>query len=445
MSAANIKWVQAVNDYYQLKRVYEEEKQRINRKDEDQDQKKNQDQKKDQSDNKSKNKKYPCVDCGKPKGTKFETLYDKKKDGRILSAVCGDVVNPCSLEIKIFCGCTETYGSLIADLEKEIEALKKKIIDDKNKLLFGFISSESAVDDFDKYKKELAELTERLTSVLELYMQETDNREVKEAIGKAQEDICKEIYNVKNAVKEFDKTANLQFIKDAVDIYHHKISVKLRQLSNLQYAYQDVAFDEETGEYMLIQRKTNLENLEITLQDNEVLSFVFKEKDSAKNKKSKTELKKGSTLFLNEMEIVSNVLENNEKEQKEKEKQKEEEETALFTLDDEGKVIWSSKEYANLWDNLGKLLKQTLAQDPVWMEFAMTSFVQKRREGKDLEFVLPPNLILPPKEMPDGSFDLGNDFFNEIYAGMDKTKEEDVREKLIQEAAQQLNFQERID
>jgi hypothetical protein len=44
MSAANIKWVQAVNDYYQLKRVYEEEKQRINRKDEDQDQKKNQGQ-----------------------------------------------------------------------------------------------------------------------------------------------------------------------------------------------------------------------------------------------------------------------------------------------------------------------------------------------------------------------------------------------------------------
>lgn len=430
-----LKWSEAVNDYYQLKRVYEEERMRLV---------------KESSASKEKKKldlKVPCVDCGNTKGTKFEIYYDKEKDGRMLTAVCGNVVDPCSLDIKIFCGCTETYGSLISSLEKEITDLKQKIIDEKNKLLFGFISSESAVDKFDKYKKDLAELTERLTSVLELYMQETDNREVKEAIQKANEDICKEVYNIKNMVQKFDSSGDLQFIKDAVDLYQNKVSVKLRQLTNLKFAYQDVIFDDSTGTYTLVQKRTTLEQMEITLQDNKVLSFTFKEKGSVNENKNKNKkvLKKGSTLLLNEMEIVSDALNLNKETQKEKESEENTKDKPLFTLNDEGKVIWSESDYASLWDELSKQMKQTLIQDTVWMEAALKSFVEKKREGKEIEFVLPPNLIIPPNEMPDGSYDLGNDFFNDIYSKIKSDlnvgiTNDQLKEKLKQEASQQLNF-----
>lgn len=427
-----ITWQEAVNDFYQLKRIYEDDKQKLILKIITHPNKTKEQKKKAIED-----VKLRCVDCGKPVGTKFSTKYDEKKDGRMLTAVCGDMVSPCGLNIKIFCGNTETYGSLIQMLEKEIEALKTKIIDEKNKLLFGFISNESAVETFDDYKKDLAELTERLASLLELYSSETDNRDTKEAIYKVQEEICKDIYLIKDSMKKFEIENNLQHVKDAVEIYKYKIVSKLNQLAHLEYVSQDVAYDEETDSHVLIRRKTNMSSLELTLQDNKVIAFEFKRVTKS------TPIEVQEVLLKREevMTIADTLL-------REKIMKNEKENENLFSLNDKGEIVWSEAEYETLWnDDLTKLVKQTLVQDPVWMESAMKSFVQMKREGKNLEIILPPNLIIPAKQLSDGTFDLGNDFFNEIYAAnkedLEKLEEDEVSEftsKLLQLASQKLHM-----
>jgi hypothetical protein len=435
--AKKITWQEAVNDFYQLKRIYEEDKQKLVQKIVTHPTKT-----KDQKKKAIQDMKLRCVDCGKPVGTKFSTTYDEKKDGRMLTAVCGDMTSPCGLNIKIFCGNTETYGSLIQMLEKEIEALKNKIIDEKNKLLFGFISNDAAVETFDDYKKDLAELTERLASLLELYTSETDNRDTKEAIYKVQEEICKDIYLIKDSIKKFERESNLQHVKDAVEIYKYKIVSKLNQLAHLEYASQDVAYDEETDSHVLIRRKTNMSSLELTLQDNKVIAFEFKKvTKSTPIEVQEVLLKKEDVLT-----IADTLL--REKLQKKQEEETENEERNLFSLNDKGEIVWAETEYETLWnDELSKLIKQTLIQDPVWMESSMKSFVQMKREGKSMELTLPPNLIFPPKQLADGAFDLGNDFFNEIYAlnkdELSKLQEEDEAEfkaKLLQMASQKLNL-----
>jgi hypothetical protein len=435
--AKKISWQEAVNDFYQLKRIYEEDKQKLILKIVTHPTKTKEQKKKAIQDIKLR-----CVDCGKPVGTKFSTTYDQKKDGRMLTAVCGDMASPCGLNIKIFCGNTETYGSLIQMLEKEIESLKNKIIDEKNKLLFGFISNETAVETFDDYKKDLAELTERLASLLELYTSETDNRETKEAIYKVQEEICKDIYLIKDSMKKFDRENNLQHVKDAVEIYKYKIVSKLNQLAHLEYTSQDVAYDEETNSHVLIRRKTNMSSLELTLQDNKVIAFEFKKV----NKSTPIEVQEVLLKKEDVLSIADTLL--REKLQKKQEEEKENDNNNLFSLNDNGEIVWAQAEYETLWrDDLTKLIKQTLIQDPVWMESAMRSFVQMKREGKNMDITLPPNLLLPPKQLGDGTFDLGNDFFNEIYAAnkdeLSKLQDEDETEfkaKLLQLASQKLNI-----
>lgn len=399
-------WTEAVGDFYHLKRIFDEEKQQAILKIA------NSNKTLDQKRKDVRNVKVKCVDCGRSVGTKFETYYDEKKDGRFLTAVCGDVVSPCNLQIKIFCGSTETYNSIMVQLEQDIKLLKNKIINEKNKLLFGFTSSENAIDTFDKYKTMLAEMTERLASLLELYTLETDNREVKEAIYKVQEEICKDIYFIKDAMRKFHEKNEIKYVRDAVELYKLKTEKKLQQLANLQYSNRNVAYDEETGSHVLIQRKTNIENMELNLQDNKVIFFNFKVN-------GKTPLSSQSVVF-----------EESEREEKEKEKEKEEEKDKkeLFSLNDDGQIVWSDPEYQSMWEKLGKTLKQTLVQDPVWMEASLKSFVEKRKEGKGLEFVSPPHLIVPPKEMPDGSFDLGNELYNEIF-NTDKEKYLPLREE----------------
>jgi hypothetical protein len=49
------------------------------------------------------------------------------------------------------------------------------------------------------------------------------------------------------------------------------------------------------------------------------------------------------------------------------------------------------------------------------MEASMDQYVVSKKAGKPMVFVEPLNLIIPPNEMPDGSYDFGNELYNEFY------------------------------
>jgi len=399
-------WQEGINDYYKLKRDYEssidKEVKKLDKGLSIQEKRKE-----------FKKLKPKCIDCNRPVGTTFSIAFNKEKDGRILSAVCGDKVDPCNLNINIFLGYTETYPEIIKGLENDIKKIKNEIIVDKNKLLFGFITTEQALDNFDSYSSTISEKTERLTSVLELYLNETDNTEVNETIRTLQSEIYLTIGYIKDAMTSYDRTNNSQFVQDSVNIFVNQLTPKMTQLMNLKYNYNNVEL--ENGVFRLVQKKTSIEQIELTYNDSTVNSFEYKtiaykqkltKTKTAKNRdsvsKNKTlKVKPGLTIedsdYEDEQEVYSPV------------------EEAKYTITPDGFVVWKDQDYQQLWDKLSQQLKTVLTENPAWMETSMDQYIVSKKDGKEMVFVEPPNLIIPPNELPDGSYDFGNELYNEFY------------------------------
>ena len=69
-----------------------------------------------------------CILCKTPGGTIFSTTFDKEQQTRILSAKCGNILNPCNLNITINTGNYTLLPSIINEYEKNIENSKKKLL-----------------------------------------------------------------------------------------------------------------------------------------------------------------------------------------------------------------------------------------------------------------------------------------------------------------------------
>jgi len=399
-------WQEGINDYYKLKRDYEssidKEVKKLDKGLSIQEKRKE-----------FKKLKPKCIDCNRPVGTTFSIAFDKEKDGRILSAVCGDKVDPCNLNINIFLGYTETYPEIIKGLENDIKKIKNEIIVDKNKLLFGFITTEQALDNFDSYSSTISEKTERLTSVLELYLNETDNTEVNETIRTLQSEIYLTIGYIKDAMTSYDRTNNSQFVQDSVNIFVNQLTPKMTQLMNLKYNYNNVEL--ENGVFRLVQKKTNIEQIELTYNDSTVNSFEYKT-IAYKQKLTKTKtVKNRDSLSKNKTIKVKPGLTIEDSDYEDEQEVYSPVEEAKYTITSDSFVVWKDPDYQKLWDKLSQQLKTVLTENPAWMETSMDQYIVSKKDGKEMVFVEPPNLIIPPNEMPDGSYDFGNELYNDFY------------------------------
>jgi hypothetical protein len=402
-------WQDGINDFYKLKRDYEsaidKEVKKLDK----------------GMSIKEKRKEFQklkpkCIDCNRPVGTLFSIKYDKDQDGRILSAICGDRVDPCNLNINIFTGYTETYPEIIKGLENDIKKIKNQIIVDKNKLLFGFINTDAALDKFDDYTFLIGEKTERLTTVLELYLNEVDNTEMNETMKTLQGEIYMTIGYIKDAIVSYDKTNNTQFVQDSVNIYVNQLTPKVNQLMNLKYNYNNVEL--ENGVFKLIQKKTSVEQLELTFNDSKVINFDYKtvayKQKPSKNKTVK--VKQGQSSKTKTIKLKSGlILEDSDVEGEGEEKEYEPIKPKKFNVDENGFVAWMDPEYQKLWDRLSQQLQTVLAEDPAWMETSMDQYIENRKADQAMVFVAPPNLIIPPNDLGDGTFDFGNELYNDFY------------------------------
>jgi hypothetical protein len=408
-------WQDGVNDYYKLKRDYENS---INKDVKKIDKNMSIAEKRKEF----KKLKPKCIDCNRPVGTIFSSKYDEEKEGRILTAVCGDMVNPCNLNISIFCGYIETYPEMITKIENEIKQIKNEIIVDKNNILFGFANSDEITEKFDKYKELVEEKTKKLTTIMELYNNEVDNKEINETIIRLQEEVYITIGYIKDAIKSYDNTNNTEFVNDSVRIFVNDLSPKLSQLMRLKYNY--ITVECENGVWTLVQKKTNVEQLEFSYNDSAVQHFEYKtvnysRKSSSKSQTAKTanetisrnktaKRKPGLTIEEDSGEDVSDY---------------ESIEKPKFTIEEDGSIAWVDPEYNKMWNRLSKKLRLALIENPVWMEHSMDTYVNIKKHNisapvnktKDYVFVEPPNLIIPPNELADGTFDFGNEMYNDLY------------------------------
>ena len=259
----------AINEFYKLKNKYEMEifkkkKQIINNFTLSSQEKRSE----------FKKLKPKCINCKRAGGTIFSVkFYPGKEKYREFRAVCGVISEPCNLNITVQSGTYELLPDVINSIEKEIQDKKKSIIDDKNRLLFGLMTTETALQNFEDIKSYINDLSSLLGFYLDEYNSITDNPEEKKQLTENITQSYFYIEEIKEAMKNFDKEDNKQYVNDVVNIYLTKLKPLLLKISELKYKENYVYYDDDNATYNLMQNKTNIQSLEFTDYHNRILNY----------------------------------------------------------------------------------------------------------------------------------------------------------------------------
>jgi hypothetical protein len=245
-----------------------------------------------------------CINCKRPVGTFFSTVA--KNSERTLVAKCGDKKNPCSLNIVINLGYIINLSTQLTNDEKKIAQIKKDIIIDKNKLLFGYLSSKDAVEKFDEVKESFSGISINYEYSLNSYTDIIDNKEKKEELQKEEAEAQLIIGNMKKMISEFEKSNDVQFVNDAVEVYVKEMVPLLDIIMKKKYAYSGVDYDEDTNMYKLIQVPFSIEKLEWDLAENSqgVVSLKMGMDRQVDKSRAKTVRASKFVKPLGEMKIV---------------------------------------------------------------------------------------------------------------------------------------------
>ena len=270
MSKLNAKiYDDAVNEYYDLKQQYRVSKEKEMQTFLEKNEKMSWREKR----NLFKSLNYKCVNCRRYVGSIFK--INIINEDRHLIAKCGDQSNPCPLNIDINLGTILSYEySLQIDKEIILDH-KKDIIKDKNNLMFGYISSKTAIDRFDKLKEEMVSSIDILESTNNKYLNITNNLEKKEKIIELQQQVYGIINTIKIYIKQYESSNNPALINDAVTLYTEELLGKITELNMLNYAYKAVEYDVDSNTYTLVKKQYSVEQMEINIgENNKVISFV---------------------------------------------------------------------------------------------------------------------------------------------------------------------------
>ena len=207
-----------------------------------------------------------CINCNRPVGTIFDIRFQKDVESRIAKAMCGDRTNPCALNIELNLGMVMNIEDELHDSETKIRGIRREIIKDKNDLLFGYVSAPDAIAKFDKIKEKMADANASYEIILNTYMSIVDNKPVKEKINKLLLDTYADIQSSHELVNKYEREQNVDFINDLVTMYITRLTPKLVQLRQLLYPY--TAVEKYDKECVLIQRKMEIEKMELDMATN---------------------------------------------------------------------------------------------------------------------------------------------------------------------------------
>jgi hypothetical protein len=228
-----------------------------------------------------------CILCKQPGGTIFSNKFDKTTSTRILSARCGNLATPCNLNIKLNTGKFGLYPDGITEIQKLNNDLKNVIIGDKNKLLFGYLTTEDVLDNFETIKSYITTNTVELEIYIREFYNIIDNVDDNKRLKEISETSFSKIKNIKTSIESFNEEDNQQFVFDAVEIYVKELVPLLKEMMALKYKNNMVWFDQDTNVYHLIQQKYSIKDMEIDTFGTEVIHFEttleIKERPQKKN------------------------------------------------------------------------------------------------------------------------------------------------------------------
>lgn len=364
-----------------------------------------------------------CVNCKRPsrKGTIFTNTFTPSTDNtdafRILKASCGVLADPCNLNIQINLGQYELLDEMITNIRNEIIEYKNKIINDKNKLLFGLITTETAISNFEENKDYVNNLTSIYEQYLETWNETVENPQKKVEMNETQVLIYENINGIKECIKKMNETNNVQFAGDAANIYHNVLMPLLIKNRQLKYSENKVFSDDISNTCRLIQKKYTPNDILFSGYASKVVSY-----DVGLKAKSKKDAKKKPLLIIeSDSEEPQNIKNLSKKIQ-----------LIPGTIDDEpiiGKgedgIDWNEPEYKNLWSKLPVKLKAAFKLNIDWMKEFMNKCVNERINSppgfNGCKLTTPPNIVIPPRIMENGQYDFGVSIYNEAFNKLPET------------------------
>jgi len=361
-----------------------------------------------------------CINCKRNVGTIFSIKEDNKELFRVFTAKCGDISQPCPLNIIINYSIREQIDRTIEQDLKEIDKIKLDIIKEKNNILFfsNDLSSQTTMDNFNNLTDKLKDLTSVTGYFIEKNILINDNPVKRDILKKLIDEFGKEmLLPFKNFIAQFNSKGNEQIIGEAVRFYKEEMMPKLNEILNLKYDINMVEYDEITKEYNLIQKPHSLQNNENFYKDDDkVISFVKGVKKS-----------KSNTMKVKEIMTLSDERKRDRKTRKIKPTTQLE-----FNIEEqEQKEEISKSDYIDIYNKLPNNLKEELNKYPDWLNEFMEHCIQARKNNKSCDFISPKKLILPPNKIADTQiYDFGYEPYNNVFNIM-SNESKDMYLKLI--------------
>jgi len=338
-----------------------------------------------------------CIHCKRPGGTIFSTIHsdetEKEEAYRELRAFCGIVADPCNLNIIIRLAKVEWMPELLKTMEKDIKDYKNEIIDHKNKLLFGYLNTEDALEKFENIKEYISNYTSLYEQYLESYHKIVDNDEKTQELNEAITNSYIEIQKIKDCILKMNETNNIQYARDAVTIYTTILMPLLQTIRSLKYNETIVWHNDYTNTCNLIQNKYSISSLSFTSSNDKVIAYDIEYSVAPKKKGVIIESSSSTSEFVEPSVVTPEPIYGD-------------------GLDG---VKWNVPEYDNLWSKLPSPLRVALITDREWMQDFMANCVAARSAGQACTFTTPKSLILPPEIGPDGKANFGVNIYNQAF------------------------------
>jgi hypothetical protein len=435
--------LEAINDFFKLKDTYETSyyekyvKPII---------KSNSKSKKEKRIEFSKLPKHECINCKRNVGTIFTIKLNTDDMHKNYIAKCGDLEDPCLLDINITYGYRLPYDIDIKEIESEINNNKIDIIKEKNNIIFGYSQESNAIEIFNKLNDELKANAKTAGIIIEKNILINDNPEKKLYTKKLQDEFGIEfLMPFKKMIKDYNETDNTSIVNEAVKFYIEEMMPKIKEIAELKYEVNYVEYNDEDGKYKLIQMKNSLANLENEIfMDDKVVYFVKGTKKSSKSKNktikimSPEKIKKKKTLKSRpaidfEIEESPNMAQTEGQTEADVEAEMEAEaEEEKENISDNGyknvngKIEWNNPKYNKIWNELNDKYKSIIMQDPIWMQESMDEFYNissnissNNNKFRPREFVNPSNLKIPPRVLPNNNLDFENELYNNLFSKLE--------------------------
>ena len=417
----------------------------------------------------SKLPKAECINCRRNVGSIFTIKKDPEEYTRVFIASCGDLDNPCPLDINFDYTFRNELNKELMETNEDINNIKNKIIIDKNNMMFGYSDQSKAINIFNNDTSELKTVTEGAGFIMEINIQLNDNP-VKYDLIKTNEDKFGVEYLLpfKDMVKTFEQTGNIDIMNQAMKLYVDEMMPLTKTIRNLKYEVDYIDFLEEKNNedptekgdlYILVQKKNSLHNLEFTLYGvDKVTSFTkglqgFMQglpqgfMQSNKTRKNLEQVHKktrklrpsaeeelGEPINLRKKLVLQNATEALNVQSVAEiypEQYKSVEGDIMPQKGPGGAIAWTNEngernmKYQQIWNALSPEYKAALSEDEAWMKKTLDYFVEFTNLKKankvpytsSREFVHPDGLLLPPRKISDTEYDYGNAVYNRLLNG----------------------------